>query len=548
MAKDVGPPRAVRYPSICIRRLQHLALLAPAMALSCTLFPVRPQYPSEPPGLQREFRGVWVATVANIDWPSAPGLGSDRQRLEALAILDRCRVLNFNAVILQVRPQCDVIFPSSIEPWSYFLSGAQGDPPDPPYDPLQFWIDEAHARGLELHAWLNPFRANHPRHVGEISPRSVIKTRPDLALRIGEEGYYWLDPGREEARRHTLSVMREIATQYEIDGIHVDDYFYPYPSYIGGGEFPDDDSWAAYQSAGGTLHRGDWRRGNVNEFVRALYDSVRGLERPIKLGISPFGIWRPGHPPGIESGIDQYETLYADVRLWLRQGWLDYLAPQLYWRISAPAQSFPRLLTWWQRQNLSQRHVWPGIYASKVTEGEWPPEEILQQVVRTRDLLASDPGNIHFSVQAFMGEGRIRPKVAADDALGLSDLLGLGPYRARALMPRFPWLDSSPPPSPTLAVRTRDDRVELTWRQGEGEEAFVYVVYAFDGADWSWDIVPGSRRSHAIDWGDLFTPAHPGRAAGGLRFAVAAVDRFGNLSPPAGCELQGQVLTAGRSL
>ena len=295
---------------------------------------------------------MWVATVANIDWPSAPGLPSRTQQSEALSILERCRDLNFNAVILQVRPQCDLIYPSRLEPWSYFLSGEQGFPPQPLYDPLSFWIEEAHARGLELHAWINPFRANHPGHAGKPSPRSILSQRPDLAHRLGDKGYYWLDPGHPEARAHTMAVILELIEHYDLDGIHLDDYFYPYPSYNGGADFPDGATWRSYRDAGGSLSRSDWRRRNVDDFVRGLYLEIKQRRPEVMVGISPFGVWRPGHPPGAQAGVDQYETLFADPRLWLREGWLDYLAPQLYWRIGAESRSFPALLSWWRENNL----------------------------------------------------------------------------------------------------------------------------------------------------------------------------------------------------
>ena len=498
------------------------AAVAAGLVLSCSLLYPRPLYRPDLPAPAREFRGVWVATVANIDWPSAPGLPSPTQQSEALAILERCRDLNFNAVILQVRPQCDLIYPSRLEPWSYFLSGEQGFPPQPLYDPLSFWIDEAHARGLELHAWINPFRANHPGHAGKPSPRSILSQRPDLAHRLGHKGYYWLDPGHPEARAHTMAVILELIEHYDLDGIHLDDYFYPYPSYNGGADFPDGATWRAYRDSGGSLSRSDWRRRNVDDFVQNLYLEIKQRRPEVMVGISPFGIWRPGHPPSVKAGVDQYETLFADPRLWLREGWLDYLAPQLYWRIAAEAQSFPALLSWWRENNLHRRHLWPGLFTSMVSQGKWPAGEVVDQIALARDMLESD-GHLHFSMRAIRAEsGRSRQ---------LTTSIGARIYAQPALVPRSTWLDSIPPPPPKVAPAVRNDtRVVLSWKQPAGETPFLYVVYSKAGTNWTYDILPGNRTGHELDSGGLSWPG-PGRAER-REFAVSAVDRLGNESDP----------------
>ena len=205
---------------------------------------------TEPP-VRREFRGVWVATVSNIDWPSAPGLEPEQQRQEALAILDRAAELNMNAVILQVRPQCDALYRSSLEPWSYFLTGEQGTPPKPLYDPLTFWVEQAHARGMQLHAWFNPYRVAHPSMKGEFSANSVVKKKPGLVREL-DQGYFWLDPSEPGTQEHSLAVIMDVVKRYDIDGVHMDDYFYPYPSYLGGREFPDEGQWELYRSGGGS--------------------------------------------------------------------------------------------------------------------------------------------------------------------------------------------------------------------------------------------------------------------------------------------------------
>jgi len=316
-----------------------------------------------PPRAAREFRAAWVATVANINWPSAPGLPPEAQRREAIELLDLLQELNFNAVILQVRAQADALYESRLEPWSYYLTAEQGRGPDPAYDPLEFWIEEAHARGLELHAWLNPYRAHHPQG-GPVTKFSLVRTRPELVVPLSQ-GYWWMDPALKETQEHSLAVVTDLVRRYDLDGIHFDDYFYPYPEYNDGADFPDSVSWAAYVQGGGKLSRGDWRRQAVNTFIRDVYRAVKREKPHVKFGLSPFGIWRPGHPESIQ-GFDPYDQLYADARLWLHEGWIDYWTPQLYWPIGQIPQSYPILLGWWAQENTRHRHLWPGINVGRI--------------------------------------------------------------------------------------------------------------------------------------------------------------------------------------
>ena len=293
------------------------------------------------PGVAREFRAAWVATVANISWPSKPGLSTEQQQQEAIAQLDFLKAHHFNAVIFQVRPQADALYKSSLEPWSYYLTGIQGKAPAPYYDPLAFWVEAAHERGLELHVWLNPYRAHHVAG-GEVSDSSIVKRRPALMLKL-KQGYWWFDPSLEGTQDHGVAVVMDLVKRYDIDGVHFDDYFYPYPSYNGNEDFPDSTSWKKYLADGGKLSRGDWRRESVNTFIHRLYKEIKSEKKHVKFGLSPFGIWRPGYPESV-SGFDQYEQLYADARLWLNKGWIDYFSPQLYWPINRPTQSFPVLM------------------------------------------------------------------------------------------------------------------------------------------------------------------------------------------------------------
>ncbi|MFO0943771.1 MAG: family 10 glycosylhydrolase [Pirellulales bacterium] len=294
----------------------------------------------EPPALAREYRGVWVATVANIDWPSKPGQSSEKQQAEAIAILDAVAAANMNVVVLQVRTSCDALYASELEPWSYFLTGKQGQAPEPFYDPLAFWVEQAHQRGLELHAWFNPFRAKNSGQSYPDCQQHISQTKPLLVKKYGNDktNYLWLDPGESEAREHSLAVFLDVLRRYDIDGIHIDDYFYPYP--VDDIPFPDDPAWNAYQESDGKLARDDWRRDSMNQFIRQLYQQIKRIKPHVKFGISPFGIWKPGYPSSV-AGFSQHDKLYADARLWLNEGWCDYYSPQLYWAISARQQSYP---------------------------------------------------------------------------------------------------------------------------------------------------------------------------------------------------------------
>ena len=405
------------------------------------------------PPLPREFRAVWVATVSNIDWPSRPGLPVDSQKVELLAILDKAAEVRLNAVIFQVRPAADALYPSRLEPWSYFLTGAQGRAPSPMWDPLAFAIAEAHKRGLELHAWFNPYRSRHPADTTRTpSPLHISRTHPAVVHKYGP--YQWMDPGEAIVRRHTIDVVLDVVRRYDVDGVHIDDYFYPYPETRRGREipFPDDRSWRAYKRREGTLSRDDWRRRNVDQLVEALYSAIKRTKPWVKFGISPFGIWRPGYPATVR-GFDAYEKLYADSRKWLIEGWVDYWTPQLYWRTTAPMQRYADLLAWWRAQNHQGRNLWPGNYtgrASAARRPSWPVSELFDQIQETRAQLSPNSGNVHFSMDAF--------KVDTDS---MNERLIAGPYAEPALVPPSPWLAAGPPDAPVVVRVPQPRMVEL---------------------------------------------------------------------------------------
>ena len=482
-------------------------------ALLTTLSAQTPE--ADIPRIQREFRGAWVATVANIDWPSKRTLSAGQQQAEMIRLLELAKELNLNAIVLQVRPQCDALYASRIEPWSEYLTGQMGKAPKPYYDPLKFAVAEAHKRGLELHAWFNPYRALHPSAARPAAPGHISVKRPDLAKPYGK--YIWLDPGEKEIQDYSLRVIMDVVKRYDIDGVHFDDYFYPYKEKDAAGQnipFPDEPSWQRYIAAGGKLSRADWRRQNVNDFIQRVSSNIKKAKPFVKFGISPFGIWQPGHPPGI-AGFNAYEELYADSRKWLQAGWVDYLTPQLYWPIKQTPQSYTTLLDWWVSQNTMGRHIWPGDAVYRIGSGPaFPASEILDQIRATRQRVAA-AGHIHFSMAAFL-----------KDRESINGLLKSGVYAQPALVPATPWIDRIPPqaPSVTLKKRERSGNIEVRWKGRGAERAFLWVVYVKDGETCRSVILPGATRSYLI-------PKRNVVAHTISMIAVSAVDRLGNESP-----------------
>lgn len=496
----------------------HIRAALITLGVSLAVLPAIAQTPlgrgdafTPPPAIQREMRGVWVATVANIDWPSRPGLSSDDQKRELLALLDSAARLHLNAVVLQVRPAADALYASSLEPWSEYLTGQMGKAPSPFWDPLEFAVAQAHARGLELHAWFNPYRARHPSAKSAISPDHISVTHPELVRKYGT--HLWMDPGEPAVRAHTIQVILDVVKRYDIDGVHIDDYFYPYSENDSAGkkiEFPDSSSYARYRASGGALALDDWRRENVNQLVHELYEGIKAIKPTVKFGVSPFGIWRPGFPEQIK-GFDAYAQLFADSRKWLTSGWVDYWTPQLYWPIGKPDERYPLLLKWWAAQNTWHRNLWIGNYTGRVTgkPNGWPVSEIIDQIAMTRAQPGAS-GNIHFSMIDLMKNP------------SLSSALISGPYRLKALIPASRWLDSIPPAAPEIRIRreatTNGITVDIIPRGDEAAALWLVRVHAPSG--WTYDIIPGITKSYEL----------PGEWNSADMIAVSAIDRSGNES------------------
>ena len=485
----------------------------------------------QPPPAPREFRAAWVATVANIDWPSRKGLSSAAQQEEMRVLLDRAVALKLNAIILQVRPCADAIYPSELEPWSEYLAGVQGQAPAPFYDPLALWISEAHARGLELHAWFNPFRARLGEGKSPPSPLHVSQSRPQWVKAYGNQ--LWMDPGEPAAAAHSLAVVLDVLKRYDVDGIHLDDYFYPYPVPQGDDaktelDFPDQSTWQRYADGGGVLARDDWRRSNVDALVQRLNIRIHQIKPWVRFGISPFGIGRPDLRPAGIQGFSQYHKLYADVERWLQAGWLDYLVPQLYWPMDQKEQAFVPLLDYWHRQNAQGRHVWAGLFTSRVLaapvsgalpKASWLPEEITRQIAAVRKQ-APGTGHAHFSMVALI-----------QNRQGMADVLQADTYASPALVPASPWLESDTPQVPTATVTPLMGahgplRISVLESGNPGKAAVCWAVWLRYGVQWSFQIsrVPAFSISAQRDGDKLGSTALSG-------IVISAIDRVGNESP-----------------
>lgn len=460
------------------------------------------------PIISREFRAVWVATVDNIDFPTQKGLPVEQQKAELIAILDLAKKLRLNAVIFQVRPMADALYNSKLEPWSEFLTGQMGRPQD--FDPLEFIVAEAHKRGILVHAWFNPYRAYHPA-AKTMSDDHISKKQPSIVRQYGK--YMWLDPTDRAAREESVAVICDVVRRYDIDGVHFDDYFYPYAEKDASGkkiDFPDDANWAEYLKApvfGTPLTRDDWRRANVNAFITTVGREIKRIKRDVVFGISPFGIWQPDPNRGIE-GFNSYTELYADSRKWLQDGTVDYLSPQLYWETAKKGQSFPVLLDWWKEQNIRHSHIWPGIAAYRLGSSvTFTADEIASQIAKTRTSPETS-GAIFFSERSLR-----------NDMGGIQKTLRESVYKTDAIIPDFGWIRVTPITRPVAAIRRYKKYVSAKWHETGTRRAFWFVVYTKDKDGWSYSVQPASERSITLSANRKIE-----------KVVVKSVDRLGNES------------------
>ena len=386
---------------------------------------------------KREFRAFWIVTLDNKDFPSRPGLSVKEQQAEFIDLLDKHQKMGMNAAIFQVRPSADAFYNSQYEPWSEWLSGKQGIPPKPFYDPLEFVIEECHKRNMELHAWFNPFRTVYSTEVSDITYNHISKRRANWCLQYGKHSQ--LNPGLPEVRRYINDIVMDVVKRYDVDGVHFDDYFYPYKIY--GKEFPDHQTFRKY--ARGFKNKGDWRRDNINQLIKMIHDNIQREKPHVKFGVSPIGVWRnkSEDPRGSATAVGQssYDYLGADVLKWLKEGWIDYIAPQLYWSIGHARADYVTLTNWWSNNNFD-RHLYIGQATYKInhdSDYRWKnPREMSNQL------------RINRNKPAILGSIFFRSKNLIDNELHFTDTLTQHFYNYPALIPTMPWKDNTPPSCP----------------------------------------------------------------------------------------------------
>lgn len=408
-----------------------------------------------------EFRGVWIATVENIDWPSKKNLSVAEQKAEYIRLLDMHQKNGMNVMIVQVRPAGDALYNSPYEPWSEYLTGKQGLPPSPLYDPLEFMITETHKRGMEFHAWLNPYRAVFNILRSSVSPNHLTKTHPGWFLNYGGKKYF--NPGLPEVRQHTVKIVKDLATRYDLDGIHMDDYFYPYR--ITGKEFPDQKD---YQRYGKGMNKDDWRRSNCDSVILQIHNAIRAINPHIKFGISPFGVWRNKSQDAMGSdtraGQTNYDDLYADILLWLQKGWIDYVVPQLYWERGHKLADYDILLKWWNEHVYGrQLYIGLAIYRAGSNAAWRSPDELPNQIQEARNYPTTQ-GSVYFSSESFTRNPN-----------GWNDSLQNHYYHYPALVPPMPWIDNSAPAQP-LVEKQENSQVKLVYKGDEKIKGFGILV------------------------------------------------------------------------
>lgn len=426
------------------------------------------------PSPKREFRAVWIATVDNIDWPSKRGLPAEQQQEEFRAMIEQQRQSGFNAVVVQVRAAADAFYAKSMEPWSEFLTGQQGVSPSPFYDPLEFMIAESHDRGLEFHAWLNLDRGTFNRR-STIAPGHITQRKPEWFLNYGERKVFNL--GLPTVRTYVASLVANIVRNYDVDGIHFDDYFYPH---LGPGQVLQDEE--AYRANYNGMNKGDWRRSNIDKLILELRDSVQTVKPWVKFGISPFGIWKnqSTDPEGTATmGGQSYFDHCADSRKWVREGWIDYIVPQIYFPHDHPRAPYRTVVEWWTR-NSGERHLYIGYGAYRVSKGgtrepSWNDPTQMPNQVRYARSMKPTLGGIYFSAKSLQ-----------TNPLGIRDSLQTDLYRYPALIPAMPWKDNVLPNQPRdLKATATSVGVEVFWQApapaSDGDHAHYYVIYRFDG-------------------------------------------------------------------
>ena len=481
---------------------------------------------------KREMRAVWIASVSNIDWPSSPNLTCEQQQSELLSILDGLAENNINAVVVQIRPTADALYNSYHEPWSHWLTGTQGARPDPFYDPLEFITDEAHKRFMDVHVWLNPYRVTTSEKADLCNEHLFFKNQ-ELFIKYGNK--YYFDPGLDETREFLNLLVRDIVGRYDIDAVHMDDYFYPYPE--NKLDFPDQKTFEKYPRGFTPQQKADWRRNNVDMIISELQTTIKSVKPWVEFGISPFGVWRNGDvdPRGsaTNASIQNYDDLYADILKWLEEGTIDYVAPQLYWEIGKKTADYQILTEWWSRHSFG-RNLYIGLAVYKLGQKPTTRErsaqawtkgnELIRQINENRKHTEID-GVMFFSAKNFLANRQ-----------GLNDSLKTNYYKYPALCPVNKNITGMPATQPeNIHVVKDEDDAYLLWDKVEkqgGEKIAYYIIYAFKGKQ-AGDLqnpenILARTRDNFLDLQKISDK----RLKGDYTFVVTAVNRYKNESIP----------------
>jgi len=470
-----------------------------------------------------EFRAAWIATVENIDWPTKGNYNAESQKAEYINLLEMHKRNGLNAVIVQVRPCADAFYPSQYEPWSQWLTGKQGKAPTPYYDPLQFMIEEAHKRGMEFHAWCNPYRAEFSVGKSSIAPNHITRVHPDWFITYAGTRYF--DPGNKEAQQYVVNVIRDIVSRYDVDAIHFDDYFYPYPE--GSKDFADQESYKKY---GNGLSLPDWRRSNTDSIIYKISTAIKEENRYCRFGISPFAIWRnkTQDPDGSETAaITSYDALYADILLWLKSGWIDYVAPQLYFEFGHPRAAYEVLLDWWAKHTYG-RHCYIGLGIFKAgTNAAWRDKTQIPRQIQAMRQYPQIQGAIYFSTQSFV-----------KNPLGWCDSLRYNYYKDAAMIPPMPWIDSLRPNAPdVVSIKPVDTalKIEVVKTPNEKRNIKCFRLYAcyneqYNNNNFYNSQLIGSRFDPCCDTCVFYAPLRADRKF--VRFYVTCIDDENNESKP----------------
>ena len=472
---------------------------------------------------KREFRAAWIQSVNG----QFRGMPTEKLKQNLIGQLNSLQKAGINAIIFQVRPEADALYASRLEPWSRFLTGVQGKAPEPYWDPMQFMIDECHKRGMEFHAWINPYRTKTTLK-SELAPNHVYNIHPEWFVTYGDQLYF--DPALPESRRHICMVVSDIVSRYDVDAIHMDDYFYPYP--IKGKDFPDDASFARF--GGGFSNKGDWRRSNVNVLIKKLHETIREIKPWVKFGVSPFGIYRneSSDPLGSKTkGLQNYDDLYADVLLWAREGWIDYNIPQIYWHIGHPVADYETLVKWWAR-NTENRPLFIGQSVMNTVQNADPKNPSINQLPRKMALQRA--------YQTIGGSCQWPASAVVENAGKYRDALIAEYHKYPALPPDFDFMDNEAPAKVRRmkSVWTEDGYI-LFWTAPKYKEemnrAVQYVVYRFNDKE----KVNIDDPSHivAITRDNFYKlPYEDGKTK--YRYVVTALDRLHNESKSVGKKIK----------